>query len=72
MEQKDLELIMKHMSENKGLAHLYTEHLDYEKKLELYDGKSHLTPEEETERKTLQKLKLQGRDEMEHLLVEYR
>jgi len=72
MEQKDLELIMKHMSENKSLADLYSEHLDYEKKLELYDAKSHLTPEEETERKTLQKLKLQGRDEMEHLLVEYR
>jgi uncharacterized protein len=72
MEKTDLELIRQHMSDNQVLANLYNEHLDFEKKLEVYDSKSHLTPGEEVEKKTLQKLKLQGRDKMEHILGDYR
>ena len=47
MEKSDLELIMKHMDDDKNLAQLYNEHLDFEKKLEVYDSKVHLTPDEE-------------------------
>ncbi len=70
MEQYDLDLISKHSGNNKELASLYAEHLDFEKRLERYKNKSHLTTEEELVRKTLQKKKLQGRDLMEKILFQ--
>ena len=47
---------------------LYEEHLLLEKELTGFEGKSFLTPDEEVERKKVQKLKLAGKDEMERIM----
>ncbi|MFH1830968.1 MAG: DUF465 domain-containing protein [Pseudomonadota bacterium] len=72
MEQRDLELIEEHMSENEALKVLYDEHIDFERKLEKYNNKPALTPTEEIEKKNIQKLKLKGRDKIEIILQAYR
>ena len=72
MESTDLEMIKRHIKEDKTLETLYNEHLDYEKRLEKYNNKSYLTPSEELERKNIQKLKLLGRDKIEAILRKYR
>lgn len=72
MEAKDIDLIEKHIANNKALAALYKEHIDFEKKLAKLDNKLFLTPEEEVLRKALQKKKLLGKDKIEAILQEYR
>jgi hypothetical protein len=72
MENCDLEIIKRHMGEDKTLETLYHEHLDYEKMLEKFNNKNYLTPSEELERKNIQKLKLLGRDKIEAILRKYR
>lgn len=72
MEQRDLELINKHMDEDRALKMLYEEHLDFERQLEKYNNKPFLTPSETVERKNLQKRKLRGRDMIESILRKYR
>lgn len=72
MEQRDLELIEKHMANDHMLAELFKEHQDFERRLEKFNRKPFLTPIEEVERKNLQKLKLIGRDRIEGILREYR
>ncbi len=72
MEQRDLELIKEHLSENDALKTLYDEHLDFERKLEKFNNKPALTPSEEIEKKNIQKLKLRGRDKIEIILQSYR
>jgi uncharacterized protein YdcH (DUF465 family) len=72
MEQHDIELIQKHLSENEALKSLYNEHIDLERKLEKFNNKPVLTPSEEIEKKNIQKLKLRGRDRIENILQSYR
>lgn len=72
MDQRDLELIQKHASNDKLLEMLYREHVDFENQLEKYNNKPFLTPNDELDRKNLQKLKLQGRDKIEDILRQYR
>lgn len=72
MENRDVELIQKHMINDKLLEMLYHKHLDFERQLEKFNSKPYLTPSEEMEKKNLQKLKLRGRDEMERILINYR
>ena len=72
MERRDLEIIGNKLESDKALKMLYDEHLDFERKLEKYNNKPYLTPFEETERKTLQKRKLRGRDMIEDILKRYR
>ena len=72
MEQRDLELIKKYVSQDDELQKLYREHLDLEERLEKFNRKSYLTPDEELEKKTLKKFKLKGRDQIEHILRKYR
>ncbi|MFH1873643.1 MAG: DUF465 domain-containing protein [Pseudomonadota bacterium] len=72
MEQRDLELIKKYCSSDEKLKRLYDEHIDLEKKLEDLSEKSYLTPEEETEKARLKKVKLKGRDAIEVILSKYR
>lgn len=72
MEQRDIELIEQHMTDNEALRSLYEEHLDLERQLEKFNNKPALTPQEEMERKTIQKQKLLGRDKMEMILDSYR
>jgi len=72
MEQRDIELIQEHMTDNDSLKNLYEEHVDLERKLEKYNNKPALTPSEEMDRKNIQKLKLRGRDRIEVILEAYR
>lgn len=72
MEKRDLEIIERHMGDDKVLAGLYDEHLEFERRLEKYNQKPYLTPSEEMDRKKLQKMKLLGRDRIESILQKYR
>jgi uncharacterized protein len=72
MERTDLELIERHVANDKVLEALYHEHLEFEHLLEKMNNKPFLTPHEELERKTLQKRKLVGRDQIERILQTYR
>ena len=68
MEQKDQTLIQKLCDENPRFRLLYEEHLIFEKQLRALDDRVYLTPEEEMDRRRMQKLKLAGKDEMEMIL----
>lgn len=72
MERQDLELIQTYIKRDQQLEFLYKEHLDYEKQLAKLDNKLFLTPEEELQRKELQKRKLLGKDRIEDILRKYR
>ncbi len=72
MEKRDLELIQKYQETDEVLSNLYTEHLDFEKKLEELEARPFLTNEEEMELRQLKKKKLMGRDQMESILQKYR
>lgn len=72
MESTDIQLIEKHRKTDENLNELYRQHLDYEKKLEKFDKKLFLSPNEELQRKELQKLKLKGKDLIEKILLTYR
>ncbi|NLC70057.1 MAG: DUF465 domain-containing protein [Desulfuromonadaceae bacterium] len=71
MDEKEMELIRQLREENPRYRKLYEEHLLLEKELARLDGKRFLTPEEELERKNVQKLKLAGKDEMESIRKNY-
>ena len=72
MEKNDLDLIQKHLGDDQALSALYDEHLAFERELERYNDKPFLTPNDEIERKNLQKKKLVGRDRIEFILSRYR
>lgn len=72
MEEKDQVLHEKLFTENPRFRMLYEEHQIFEKELRQLDDRPHLTPEDEVQRKKIQKLKLAGKDEMERILGEYR
>jgi uncharacterized protein YdcH (DUF465 family) len=57
------------LQEDEELRGLWNEHLAYEKRLAQLDALPHLTPEEEFERKRLQKLKLHGKDRIAGILA---
>ena len=71
MEGQDLASIQQLCDERPRFRLLFEEHLLLEKQLSVLDQKTHLTPEEELERKKIQKLKLAGKDEMEHIKREW-
>jgi uncharacterized protein YdcH (DUF465 family) len=60
------------LESNEEFKRLYNEHLELEKKIAEFDRKHYLTPEEELERKRLQKIKLAGKDRMFELIKEYK
>jgi uncharacterized protein YdcH (DUF465 family) len=72
MEKRDLDLIQKFISGDPELKRRMDEHEEYERKLAELNRRLHLTPEEEVERKRIQKLKLAGRDRIEAILAKYR
>ncbi len=72
MEKRDLELIEKYIEVDPELKRYMMEHEEFEKKLEELNRRIYLTPEEEVERKKIQKLKLAGRDRIEAILAKYR
>lgn len=72
MEDKDLELIARLQGRDAELDQLWREHLELEKRLDEFDQRRYLTPEEQVERKRLQKIKLAGRDRIESILAAHR
>jgi uncharacterized protein YdcH (DUF465 family) len=55
---------------NDEFRRLFGEHEEIEQKLSAFDSIHYLTPQEDLERKRLQKIKLHGRDRMEQILHE--
>jgi uncharacterized protein len=72
LEKRDLELIHQYISSDPELKRCMEEHEEFERKLEEWNRLLYLTPEEEVERKRIQKLKLAGRDRIEAILAKYR
>jgi hypothetical protein len=70
MDEKTQALVQQLIEGNPRFRKLYEEHTFFEKELERFKHKRFLMPEEEIEKKKLQKLKLAGRDEMERILLE--
>lgn len=68
MEDYDRTLLEQQFGANPRFRLLYEEHLLLEKELNNLNQKAYLTPEEEVEKKKVQKLKLAGKDEMERIL----
>jgi|UniRef100_A0A7C4ASM2 uncharacterized protein YdcH (DUF465 family) len=72
MEKRDLDLIAQWQDKDPELKRLWMEHLEYEEQLEVFNKRVYLSPAEELERKTLQKKKLKGRDQIERILTKLR
>jgi len=72
MEKRDLELITEWTGKDAELKKLWEEHLEFEEQLAAFNKRVYLTPSEEVERKTLQKKKLKGRDQIERILTKIR
>jgi uncharacterized protein YdcH (DUF465 family) len=72
MEKQDEELIRSLLDRDQELRRFYEEHVELEKQLASLQHKHHLTPEEELERKRIQKVKLAGKDRIMEILGRYR
>ncbi len=72
MEKRDLDLIAAWQEQDPELNRLWQEHLEFEEQLESFNKRVYLSPTEELERKTLQKKKLKGRDQLERILAKLR
>lgn len=72
MEEKDQSLVQQLFDGNPRFRLLYEEHQLLERELGQFNTKSFLTPDEEFEKRKVQKLKLAGKDEMEKMLSRYR
>ncbi len=72
MAENDMDLVQRLSEENPRFRKLHEQHLLFEKQLQELDDRNYLTPEEDFERKKIQKLKLAGKDEMEDILRDYR
>ena len=72
MEKKDEELIQALVSQDAELKQYYDEHLALERQLAELNRKLYLTPEQEVEKKQLQKRKLHGKDRIMEILDKHR
>jgi uncharacterized protein YdcH (DUF465 family) len=72
MEKHEEELILSLLERDEELRRYYEEHLELERQLERFQHKRHLTPEEDIERKRIQKIKLAGKDRIMEILGRYR
>jgi hypothetical protein len=72
MEEKDEKLIARLIQSNDTLKEYVEQHRDYERQLEEFNKRIHLTTDESMERKRIQKMKLANRDRIERILVEHR
>jgi uncharacterized protein YdcH (DUF465 family) len=72
MEEKDQTLVHELFDSNPRFRMLFEEHRLLEKELRQFEDRPFLSPEEEFEKKKLQKLKLAGKDEMERILTNFR
>jgi hypothetical protein len=72
MEKREEEEILSLADQLPELRSLYAEHQDLKKKLDKLNHKHYLTPEEELEKKRIQKVKLVGKDRMMAILAAHR
>ena len=72
MEKKDEELIQSLMADDAELKRYYEEHLELEQRLAEFNRRAYLTPEQELERKQIQKRKLSGKDRIMEILDKHR
>jgi uncharacterized protein len=72
MEKNDEQLILSLIDEDAELKRYYDEHLDLERQITGFQQKVYLTPNEEFEKKRLQKLKLAGKDKIMEILARHR
>jgi uncharacterized protein len=72
MEKREEDAILSLVDQVPELQSLYAEHQDLKKQLDKLNHKHYLTPDEELERKRIQKLKLAGKDRMMAILSAHR
>ena len=72
MEKKDEELIQTLLEREPELRRYYEEHVDLERRLGTFQQKVYLSPDEELEKRRLQKLKLAGKDRIMEILSRHR
>ncbi len=72
MDQTEERLIIPLLDKDPELRRYYEEHQDLENKLMAFQNRSYLSPDEEIEKKKLQKLKLVGKDKMMEIVSKYR
>jgi len=72
MERREEELIQQLLDHDNELKALYLEHQELKQKLESFRNKLYLTPEEELEKKRIQKLKLASKDRLMEVLHRHR
>lgn len=72
MEKKDEDLILSLLPRDADLKRYYEEHLALEQQLAEFSRKLYLTPEQEIEKKELQKRKLSGKDRIMQILDKHR
>ncbi|HKV54128.1 MAG TPA: hypothetical protein VJN94_05735 [Candidatus Binataceae bacterium] len=68
MERREEELIQQYLGHDEELRTLYLEHQELKHQLEAFRNKVYLTPEEELEKRRIQKLKLASKDRMMEVL----
>ena len=67
----DPTLLEKVQGESEEFKKLYQEHLDLKIRVEKLNKMKFLTPEQELEKKTVQKQKLKGKDRMSQIVEQY-
>jgi uncharacterized protein YdcH (DUF465 family) len=72
MEVQDETLIQRLIPENPELRKLMEDHLAFERRLDELNSLPYLTPEEDQEKKALQKSKLAGKDRIEVIIAPHR
>ena len=72
MEKSDEVLIARYLEVDDELKRYIEDHKKYENVLENFNKRVYLTPEEEIEKKKIQKLKLIGKDRIHQILEKYR
>jgi uncharacterized protein YdcH (DUF465 family) len=72
MEAQDEALIAKLLPNNPELKQLVENHRTFEKRLDELNKLLHLNLDEELEKKTIQKDKLKGKDQIERILAQHR
>jgi uncharacterized protein len=72
MEKEDELLISKYIKSDDELRKYVEDHKRLETELERFNKRVYLTPEEEMQKKKLQKRKLLGKDKIHEILSKYR
>lgn len=72
MEKKEERLIERYMDHDDELRRYVEEHRRYEAAIAEMNSKVYLTPQEEVEKKNLQKKKLAGKERIFEILSKYR